>query len=77
MGKNNICPNCFSENNNESEKCSSCGYRTDAKSKNVFALSPGTVIAERFLIGRVLGSGGFGITYKAKDILTEEVCAVK
>lgn len=77
MGKNNICPNCFSENNTESEKCSFCGYRTDAKSKNVFALSPGTVIAERFLIGRVLGSGGFGITYKAKDILTEEVCAVK
>jgi serine/threonine protein kinase len=45
-------------------------------------MSPGalplfTHLNNRYLIGRVLGKGGFGITYIAKDIVTDRVCAVK
>lgn len=74
---NFICPNCFSSISENSTKCLKCGYTLQKENKNIYALQPGTVIAERYVIGRVIGSGGFGITYKAKDLLTDELCAVK
>ena len=36
-----------------------------------------TVITERYILGRVLGSGGFGVTYIAKDLLFDKICAIK
>lgn len=72
-----ICPNCFFHNNEDVIKCLKCDYKINSESKTSFALSPGTVLAERYIIGRILGSGGFGITYKAKDLLTDELCAIK
>ena len=40
-------------------------------------LLPGTMLGSRYILGRVLGIGGFGITYKAFDTLYQQVCAVK
>lgn len=40
-------------------------------------LPPGTVLAGRFIIGKVLGQGGFGITYLAKDYRTGTKVALK
>lgn len=36
-----------------------------------------TILHSRYLLGYVLGSGGFGITYKAWDMARRQVCAVK
>ncbi len=72
-----VCPNCFADVANDTIKCPKCGYKVDTQSSNVHALKPITVVADRYLIGRVLGSGGFGVTYKAKDLLTDDICAVK
>ena len=41
------------------------------------ALSAGTALADRYVIGRVIGSGGFGITYLAYDTVREEKVAIK
>ena len=41
------------------------------------ALPEGTVLAGQFLIEEVLGQGGFGITYRAKDHKTGDTVAVK
>lgn len=63
---------------NEGEiKCSSCGYQKSNKVKNIYALPPMTIIADRYVLGKVLGSGGFGVTYIAKDLLDDEICAIK
>ncbi len=41
------------------------------------ALPAGSVLAGRYIIEKVLGQGGFGITYKAKDHVTGSFVAVK
>jgi serine/threonine protein kinase len=41
------------------------------------ALSPGDVLAQRFLIERVVGSGGMGTIHRGVDLTTREVVAIK
>lgn len=45
--------------------------------KYPLALSEGTVLAGQYIIEKVLGQGGFGITYEAKDHKTGQKVAVK
>ncbi len=51
-----------------------CGYNAE---ENPFALPPGSILNGRYLLGRVLGHGGFGITYIGFDITLESKVAVK
>lgn len=44
--------------------------------KNIY-LTEGTMLRERYIIKQVLGSGGFGITYEAYDLLINRSVAVK
>lgn len=41
------------------------------------ALAAGTILSDRYVIGKVIGSGGFGITYLAYDTEYEKKVAVK
>jgi serine/threonine protein kinase len=41
------------------------------------ALPMRAVLNKRYFIGKVLGAGGFGITYKAYDLFTSDTVAVK
>ena len=45
--------------------------------KYPLALPEGTVLAGQYIVERVLGQGGFGISYEAKDHKTGERVAVK
>ncbi len=56
--------------------CPVCGYDCSIKSESV-ALKAGSVLDDRYVIGRVIGSGGFGITYIAYDTEKERTVAVK
>lgn len=40
-------------------------------------LPPGTVLHEKYLLGRALGQGGFGITYIARDLYLDRKLAIK
>lgn len=72
-----ICPDCFSFRYQESG-CPDCGYRVPALEKGGPALPVRTLLLNgRYMIGKVLGIGGCGITYKAFDMLYREVCTVK
>lgn len=44
---------------------------------NKRALSPGTVVHNRYLIEKVLGEGGFGVTYKVRDKKENRISALK
>lgn len=47
------------------------------KQRDSRALPEGTLLGDRYLIGKVLGVGGFGITYKVWDTINQSTCAVK
>lgn len=56
--------------------CPHCGW--DSRQENLpHQLPVGTVLAENFLVGRVLGQGGFGITYIGRDLNLDTVVAIK
>ena len=71
-----ICYNCF--NTCSAAKCEHCGYEQgSAAKKYTLGLPEGSVLDGRYIIGRVLGQGGFGITYVAQDFNSKHLVAVK
>jgi serine/threonine protein kinase len=60
------CYNCFNEI--DAAPCPHCGYDNASNlDKYPTALEAGTVLGGQYILGRVLGQGGFGITYVAFD----------
>lgn len=57
--------------------CSSCKKPAGFAQKPAFALPPGTILDGSYLIGAVLGCGGFGITYIGLDLKSGSKVAVK
>ncbi|MBR0161005.1 MAG: protein kinase [Oscillospiraceae bacterium] len=58
--------------------CPYCGYdHAQTEKKYPLALKAGTLLANRYLLGRVIGQGGFGITYVALDQQTRSRVAIK
>lgn len=72
------CSNCFFEYEEEFGMCPNCGYVEGEDYSEAYSLKPGTQIKDsRYIMGEVLGLGGFGITYKAWDRQLETVVAIK
>lgn len=76
MLKYNNCPSCFAPVKKESF-CTKCGYNLAAEKSTYGALPAFTVVGNRYLLGKVLGRGGFGITYIALDLQNNLNCAIK
>lgn len=70
-----LCENCFSEIT--SEPCPVCGCSPQDHISDPTVLSSGSVLQGRYAVGRVIGKGGFGVTYLAYDIKHDEKIAVK
>lgn len=77
------CLNCFRTFNlisgyeAEVHKCPYCGFVELTEPKEPYHLKPGVVLQNRYIIGTVLGYGGFGITYKAWDNVLGNIIAIK
>ena len=73
-----ICYNCFQERASGEGPCPHCGFDlAENEKKFPVALRAGTVLNGRYIIGRVLGQGGFGITYLALDTQLNAKVAIK
>lgn len=57
--------------------CPYCRASLPYVAMNSLDLQPGHVLQDRYVIGRLLGRGGFGATYIAFDQFTQDRCAVK
>ena len=57
--------------------CPECGRPYGSVNTESFALKPGTILDGKYLVGEMLGQGGFGITYIGFDLLLEQKVAIK
>ncbi len=69
------CVNCMDQI--EGYPCPHCGFDAAARPQPEYALPWETILHGRFLLGRVLGQGGFGITYVGWDLALEVKVAIK
>lgn len=69
------CPGCMEDFSHY--PCPNCGYDPSNTKNTEYALSPETILAGKYLVGKVLGQGGFGITYIGWDIALERKVAIK
>lgn len=71
------CTRCMGELKEADRICPHCGYEQDSAAQPVNALKRGTILHGRYLVGNVIGQGGFGITYVGWDLTLEMKVAVK
>jgi serine/threonine protein kinase len=76
MNADELCMGCMSQRGT-AETCPHCGYVEGTPTSSLLHLPPRSVLHEQYVIGRVLGHGGFGITYIGWDKLLERKLAVK
>ena len=58
-------------------QCPGCGWKESGLPESTLHLPPRTILAGKYVLGRVLGQGGFGITYLAWDINLKVKLAIK
>ncbi|MCP4353237.1 MAG: protein kinase [Desulfobacterales bacterium] len=66
--------NCMEPIENETT-CEHCGYNEEEE--YTIQLKPGTILADQYIVGTVLGHGGFGITYIGFDKNLHRKIAIK
>lgn len=71
------CMGCMTEKEFATGFCVNCGYSPEMDTRSPHHLPLGTLVSERYQVGRVIGEGGFGITYIAFDIHTDTKLTIK
>ncbi|MGN1108257.1 MAG: protein kinase, partial [Oscillospiraceae bacterium] len=70
-----LCENCFEEIT--SQPCPHCCFDPAVPAADPTVLAPGSVLLGKYIVGRTIGKGGFGITYLAYDTTADKKVAIK
>lgn len=76
MNPEHLCMGCMGDKG-DAEVCPVCGWTEGTSPELPVQLSPRSVLIDKYLLGKVLGQGGFGITYLAWDLLLNRKLAIK
>ncbi len=76
MDFSTLCMGCMNVKGT-SATCPNCGWSETNDALSPQHLKPGTILQGKYLIGRALGQGGFGITYLGFDINLNLKLAIK
>lgn len=71
------CPNCMNPYDGSSATCPYCGMDVTGYISPENCLYPFTILQDKYMVGRVLGQGGFGITYIGYDMNLATYVAIK
>ena len=71
------CLGCMQIYDKQLNICPHCGYAENTSPEEAIHMVPGTLLQDRFIIGKVVGCGGFGVTYIAWDKVLEHKVAIK
>lgn len=71
------CPNCMQELSGSEATCPYCGFEIEKYEERTTCLRPFTVLQNKYMLGRVIGVGGFGITYIGWDLNLQTYIAIK
>ncbi len=74
---NRLCMGCMKEYDDRFDICPHCGYAFDTPPKQSYHIPPGSVLQQRYIVGRAMGFGGFGITYVGWDYVMSRKVAIK
>lgn len=73
----NICYGCMHYLDEGERICHRCGYDCSVRHNPEDALPEGAVLSGKYLVGRVIGRGGFGVTYLGIDLHLQVLVAIK
>lgn len=71
------CLGCMELFGDEFEICPHCGYVVGTGAEEAIHMEPGVILHDRYIVGKVLGHGGFGVTYIGWDGKLEQKVAIK
>jgi serine/threonine protein kinase len=71
------CIACFTNRASANSVCPSCGYDESKHETAPHQLRPRTILDGKYLLGKTIGEGGFGITYIGWDLTLDTKVAIK
>lgn len=74
---NILCMGCMKELNMPKEPCPYCGFYLPAYQQVKNSLPPYEILNGKYLVGKVIGVGGFGITYIGWDFYQSKRVCIK
>ena len=71
------CLGCMNEYDEAFGLCPYCGYEFGTPAESSLHMQPGSILFNRYIVGKVIGFGGFGVTYIAWDTTLKIRVAIK
>lgn len=72
-----LCMGCMKSYDDEYNICPHCGYVENSSPVEENQLRPGSVLHNKYIVGKAIGHGGFGVTYLGYDPELKRKIAIK